>query len=92
MATTRKQRIREHVPEGLWFLGMLAVSVAFGALVALAVDELYPTDSDGPFYLATAAVLGLFSVLAAVGAVGGRILSGLTELVDSDESREDGPD
>jgi hypothetical protein len=85
MTMTRKQRIREHVPEGLWNLGMLAVSVGFGVLVAIAVDDLYPSGSDGPFYLATAAVLGLFSVLAAVGAIGGRILSGLTELVDSDD-------
>lgn len=90
MVLTRKQRILDQVPEGLWFLAMLAVSVGFGVLVAIAVADLYPSGSDGPFYLATAAVLGLFSVLAAVGAVGGKILSGLTELVDSEGSQGDG--
>jgi hypothetical protein len=73
MAMTRKQRILEQVPEGSWFLAMLAVSIGFGVLVAVAVEDLYPSDSDGPFYLATAAAMALFSVLAAIGAIGGRV-------------------
>lgn len=91
MVMTQKQRIREHVPEGLWFMAMLAVSIGFGVLVAVAADDLYLSGSDGPFYLATAAVLGLFSVLGAIGAIGGRILAGLTELVDSDDSPGERP-
>jgi hypothetical protein len=86
MGTTKKQRILEHVPEGYRFLAMLAVSIGFGVLVAVAVDDLYPSGGDGPFYLATAAAMGLFSVLATIGAIGGRILAALTELVDSGES------
>jgi hypothetical protein len=83
---TRKQRILEQVPEGVWFLAMLAVSIGFGVLVAVAVEDLYPSGSDGPFYLATAAAMALFSVLAAIGARGGRILSACTELLDSGDS------
>jgi hypothetical protein len=82
MAMTPKQRILEQAPEGLWFVAMLGVGVGFGVLVAIAVEDLYPSGSDGPFYLATAAAIALFSVLAAIGAVAGRILSALTELLD----------
>jgi hypothetical protein len=62
---------------------MLAVSIGFAVLLAIAVDDLYPSESDGPFYLAAAAGMALFSVLAAIGAIGGRILSTLVELLDT---------
>jgi hypothetical protein len=70
---------------------MLGVSIGFAVLLVIAADDLYPSESDGPFYLAAAAGMGLFSVLAAIGAIGGRILSALAELLDAaDPARTNG--
>jgi hypothetical protein len=82
MAMTPKQRVLEQVPVGVWFIAMLGVSFGFAVLVVIGADDLYPSESDGPFYLAGAAGMALFSVLAAIGAIGGRILSALVELLD----------
>jgi hypothetical protein len=89
---TTKQRILEQAPEGLWFVAMLGVGIGVGVVVAVGVDDLYPSGSDGPFYLATAAAIALFSVLTAIGAVAGRILSALTELIGSGGSPGSGSD
>ena len=85
MMTTRRGRILERSPEGTWFLAMLCVSVGFAVLVAIAAGDLYPSESDGPFFLAAAAGTGLFAVLAAVGATGGRIIAAIPELLDEGE-------
>ena len=85
MAMSAKERILERVPEVTWFLAMLAVSFGVAVLVAIAVDDLYPSESDGPFLLAAAAGTGLFAVLAAVGAIGGRIIAAIPELLDEGE-------
>jgi hypothetical protein len=85
MAMSAKERVLERVPEVTWFLAMLVVSFGVAVLVAIAVDDLYPSESDGPFLLAAAAETGLFAVLAAVGAIGGRIVSALPELLDDGE-------
>ena len=91
MQLTPKRRVLERVPEGAWFLAMLGVSVGIAVLLAIAVDDLYPSESDGPIYLAGAAGMALFSVLAAIGAIGGRILSALVELLDASDPSDPNP-
>jgi hypothetical protein len=74
-----QQRIRKLIPGGEWHLSICLVSFLVGGPSGFAVADFLPEGSDGPIFVGAAVFGWLFAVLAAIGAIGGRILIGLAE-------------
>jgi len=86
-----QRRIRNLIPGGAWYLSSWLVSFLIGGLSGFATADFFPEGSDGPVFVGTAVFGGLFAVLAAIGAVGGRVLAGLAEHA-SDHAQVSGGD
>ena len=75
-----RSRIRGQIPDGGWYVSMAAVSLIVGLAGGLGVSDLFPDGSSGPLLIGTVVATSLFTVLAGIGAIGGRILVAFTEL------------
>ena len=90
---SRRSRIRELLPGGGWYAGTAFLSVIVGLVGGFGVSDLFPEGSAGPLLVGTVVAASLFTVMAGIGALGGRIMLAIIALAPEETSpaRPEGP-
>jgi len=81
-----RSRIRGQLPNGGWWVSMAMLSVIVGIVGGFGVSDLFPDGSAGPLLVGMTIATSLFTVVAGIGAVGGRILLAFIELAPEETS------